>query len=301
MQQQEQRRRPTTPPVSSIEAAVSLLVDPDRRIFEACRRQLVEWGVLARPSLERAAENPDPRLRARARQVLRSLTFTEWLVGVRRVALRMVHETSERARCGVLEDGIAVLSSVANPDGDLRDFVTATLDDLAGRVRGAIRVRTAASAARALAEMLAHTENYVGDATRYYDPFNLLFDSVLRDRKGMPVSLSVLYILVGRRLGLQLSGVSMPDHFLVRVHGTRPVLLDPFHGGRTITKADCFRYLRSAGYPADASLIREVDDRGILLAFLSDLLRVYGYREDRETCEALQAARRLFGTGQTVV
>ena len=143
--------------------------------------------------------------------------------------------------------------------------------------------------------MLAHGENYVGDASSYYDLDNLLLDNVLRHKKGMPVSLSVLYILVGRRVGLQLSGVRMPDHFLVRVHGTRPVLLDPFHGGRTITKVDCIRYLRSAGYPTDASLIREVDDRGILLAFLSDLQRVFGYREDREVCEALQAARRLFG------
>jgi regulator of sirC expression with transglutaminase-like and TPR domain len=297
MQQQEQRMSVASPRPSSIDAAVSLLADSDRRIFEACRRQLVEWGVLARPSLERACDSPDPRLRGRARQVLRSLMFAEWLVSVRSIALRAMHEAPDRGRCGALEDGISVLSAVAEPRRDLRDLVTSRLDELGARVRSSIRVRTAASAARALAEVLAHAESYVGDATSYYDPDNLLIDRVLRHKKGMPVALSVLYILVGRRVGLQLSGVRMPDHFLVRVHGTRPVLLDPFHGGRTITKVDCIRYLRSAGYPADTSLISEVDDCGILLAFLSDLLRVYGFREDREACEALQAARRLFTGG----
>ncbi len=295
MQQQQQRRSVATPRASSIDAAVSLLADADRRIFEACRRQLVEWGPVARPSLERAADGGEPRLRARARLVLRSLVFAEWLIAVRGIALRTLHEPADRARCSVLEDGICVLSAIAEPTVDLRDTITGRLDELAARVRGAIRVRTAASAARALAELLAHEEGYIGDATSYYDLDNLLFDSVLRKKKGMPVSLSTLYVLVGRRVGLQLSGMRMPDHFLVRVHGTRPVLLDPFHGGRTITKVDCIRYLRSAGYAPETSLITEVDDRGILLAFLSDLQRIFGYREDREVCETLQAARRLFG------
>lgn len=299
MQQQEQRRSVASPRPSSIDAAVSLLADRDRRIFDACRRQLIEWGAHARASLERASNGPDPRLRGRARQVLRSITLAEWLVSVRGIALRTRREPPDRGRCGVLEDGICVLSAIADTTRDHRDVVTSTLDGLATRVRGAMRVRTAASAARALAELLAQTESYVGDASSYYDLDNLLFDNVLRHKKGMPVSLSVLYILVGRRVGLQLSGMRMPDHFLVRVHGTRPVLLDPFHGGRTITKVDCIRYLRSAGYPSDASLISEVDDRGILLAFISDLQRVFGYREDREVCEALQAARRVFGVGQT--
>ncbi|HLU39509.1 MAG TPA: transglutaminase-like domain-containing protein, partial [Planctomycetota bacterium] len=270
--QQQQQRSPAAPPrPSSIEAAVSLLADADRRIFDACRRQLVEWGPLARPSLERAANDRDPRLRARARLVLRSLAFADWLASVRGIALRLRHEQAARPRCSVLEDGLAVLSAIADPGHDKREAITARLDALALRVRGAMRVRTAASAARALAELLAHEEGYAGDASRYWDLDTLLFDRMLVRKKGMPVSLSALYVLVGRRVGLQLSGLRMPDHFLVRVHGTRPVLLDPFHGGRTITKVDCIRYLRSAGYAPETSMLAEVDDRGILLAFLSDL------------------------------
>lgn len=294
---QQQQREPIAPPrAASVEAAVSLLGDADRRIFEACRRQLVAWGSAARPSLRRAADGPEPRLRARARAVLRSLDLQDWLGRVRGIAVRALHEMPDRARCGVLEDGICVLSSVADPSRDCRDEVTAELDSLASQVRGSMRVRTAASAARALAELLAHTHGFTGDATSYYELDNLLFDRVLVTKKGMPTSLSALYILVGRRVGLQLSGMRMPDHFLARVHGARPVLLDPFHGGRTITKVDCIRYLRSAGYAPEPSLLHEVDDRGILLAFLSDLQRVFGYREDREVCETLQRARALFGT-----
>ncbi len=294
MQQQEQRSTIAAPPrPASIDAAVSLLVDGDRRIFDACRRQLLAWGSLARPSLERATNHPDAQLRGRARAILRALDLEDWLAALRNLAFRLRHEVQDRVRWSLLEEGACLLTEVAAPGRSVRRSVATRLDDLAARLRHTLRVRTAAAAARAITELLAEREGYTGDAASYYELDNLLFDSVLAKKKGMPVSLCMLYILVGRRLGLSLSGVWMPEHFLVRLHGVRPVLVDPFHGGRTITKADCLRYLRSAGYASDASSLSEVDDRAILLAFLGDLQRVYGYREDREICEILQRARRV--------
>lgn len=294
MQQQEQRSTIAAPPrPASIDAAVSLLVDGDRRIFDACRRQILAWGNLARPSLERAVNHPDAQLRARARAILRAIDLEDWLGAVRNLAFRLRHEVQDRVRWSLLEEGACLLSEVVAPGRSLRRAIAARLDDLSAYLRHNLRVRTAAAAARALTELLVSREGYTGDAASYYELDNLMLDTVLAKKKGMPVSLSLLYILIGRRLGVHCSGVRMPEHFLVRVHGTRPVLLDPFHGGRTITKADCLRYLRSAGYASDASSLSEVDDRAILLAFLGDLQRVYGYREDREICEALQRARRL--------
>jgi regulator of sirC expression with transglutaminase-like and TPR domain len=172
----------------------------------------------------------------------------------------------------------------------------AVLDRCADDLRPRCAGRTAVTSARLLAGYLTGEIGYGGSRSNYYDVSNILFDKVVAQRRGVPVSLALLYILIGRRAGLDITGVALPDHFLVRVHGARPVLLDPFHGGRTITKVDCLRYLRSAGYASDANSLSEVDDRAILLAFLGDLQRVYGYREDREICEALQRARRLFAS-----
>src|SRR5207249_4834592 len=77
------------------------------------------------------------------------------------------------------------------------------------------------------------TCGFRGNTQDYYDPRNSFLNDVLDRRTGIPISLSVVFIEVTRRLGLPVEGVGFPGHFLVRVAGRRgPILLDPFFGGR---------------------------------------------------------------------
>ena len=71
-----------------------------------------------------------------------------------------------------------------------------------------------------------------GNQDDYYDPKNSFMNEVIERRTGIPISLSVLYIELGRRLGLDLAGLSFPGHFLVRYQaGDELVFIDPFHQG----------------------------------------------------------------------
>ena len=78
-------------------------------------------------------------------------------------------------------------------------------------------------------------EGFAGNTEDYYDPANSHLDAVLDRRLGIPISLAVVLIEVGRRAGLTLEGVNAPGHFLVRSAGR---VLDPFAGGRTVPDAD---------------------------------------------------------------
>src|SRR5690606_12764614 len=141
--------------------------------------------------------------------------------------------------------------------------------------------KSALTSARLLAAYLRHDLGFDGSHSSFYELSSVHFDQVLEGRRGVPVTLALLYLLVGRRAGLAIAGMAIPDHFLVRVHGVRPVLLDPYHEGRQVTKADCIRYLRVAGYGLHtSSYLHDVPDRQILDCLLRNLLRVYGYRED---------------------
>ena len=64
----------------------------------------------------------------------------------------------------------------------------------------------------------------------------------------------------------------------MRLHGVRPVLVDPFHGGRTVTKTDCVRYLRSLGYEQVRAHLRDLSDRELLAHYLRELRSAAGYR-----------------------
>jgi regulator of sirC expression with transglutaminase-like and TPR domain len=83
-----------------------------------------------------------------------------------------------------------------------------------------------------------------GDVETYDDPANSFLDQVLDRRRGIPITLSVLAIAVGRRTGVPLVGVGMPGHFLVRHEGQPRVLLDCFDGGRRLTSGDCEEIVR---------------------------------------------------------
>src|ERR671925_295824 len=91
----------------------------------------------------------------------------------------------------------------------------------------------------ALNEYLYEDLGYRGNTEAYYDPRNSYLNEVMDRRTGIPISLSVLYMAVGRRVGLPLEGVSFPRHFLVRLRMRGGVLvLDPFANGAPLSEAD---------------------------------------------------------------
>jgi regulator of sirC expression with transglutaminase-like and TPR domain len=89
----------------------------------------------------------------------------------------------------------------------------------------------------ALNAVLFRQEGLRGNAESYYDPRNSYLNEVLERKTGIPISLSVLYMAVGRRVGLELAGVNLPAHFVLRttVDGDA-VFIDPFHGGCLLTR-----------------------------------------------------------------
>jgi Transglutaminase-like superfamily len=125
-------------------------------------------------------------------------------------------------------------------------------------------------------------ESFSGNGIDYYDPRNSLLPHVLRRRLGIPITLAVVAIEVGRRAGVPLEGVGMPGHFLVRAVGTN-THLDVFAGGVTLSAAECearFRAASGAGpeVPFGPHLMTATPTRAILVRMLENLRGVYRTR-----------------------
>ena len=84
-------------------------------------------------------------------------------------------------------------------------------------------------------------EGFPGNIDHYADPENSFLDSVIERRRGIPITLSVLMIAIGRRLGVDVRGVGMPGHFLVLDGARGDVWCDPFHGGALLDADGCRR------------------------------------------------------------
>jgi regulator of sirC expression with transglutaminase-like and TPR domain len=91
-----------------------------------------------------------------------------------------------------------------------------------------------------LCRYLFHEMGFRGNIKDYYDPRNSYLNQVLERRTGIPIALSAVMMAVGRRVGLDVAGIGLPGHFVVRVQGDgEEIFVDPFHGGRRITPDDC--------------------------------------------------------------
>lgn len=169
---------------------------------------------------------------------------------------------------------------------ELRGWIEAEAKTLRARIHG----RSLPTCARMLSEQLAAGLGFHGGGASCLDVDHVSIDRVWLGRTGTPVSLSLIYLLVARWAGLSCAGVALPDHFLVRLHGLRPVLVDPYHSGRTVTKADCIRYLRSSGHDQVLEQLRDLADREVLAHYLRGLRRAVSYRAGADTSTTLGSA-----------
>ena len=142
-----------------------------------------------------------------------------------------------------------------------------------------------------------------GNTEHYQDPDNSYLDQVVRRRLGIPITLSVLTMEIGRRIGVALDGVGMPGHFLVRHRADPGTFLDPFGSGRRLDAAGCqeiFTNLGGTGW--QDSYLDPVATRAILSRMLinlqglflpADLRSAVWVLELRLTIPTLPVAERL--------
>jgi regulator of sirC expression with transglutaminase-like and TPR domain len=93
----------------------------------------------------------------------------------------------------------------------------------------------------AMGRVLVDQEGFHGDTDDYYNPSNSYLSSVVDRKRGLPILLSALWMLVGEQAGISVEGIGLPGHFIVRVGGAGGVLVDPFAGGKMLSVSDCAR------------------------------------------------------------
>lgn len=161
-----------------------------------------------------------------------------------------------------------------DPDRSIR-----RLDDLARRSGASAGAR----GIERLRRFLFEEEGFRGNAEEYYDPRNSCLNAVLDRRLGNPITLSVVMMEVGRRVGVPLAGIGLPGHFVVgaEVDGA-PVLLDPFNGGAVLTRDGAGEVVaRALGRRVElaADHFTPCTRRQIVVRMLRNLKSVYAKQE----------------------
>jgi regulator of sirC expression with transglutaminase-like and TPR domain len=170
-----------------------------------------------------------------------------------------------------------------------------TLDAFAALAAPAVHAETTPEAqVQALVRCLAEELGFHGNTWQLSDPVNSYLDQVINNRYGLPITLSIIYIEIGRRLGLPLIGLALPGHFLVQYRGAE-LYFDPFNRGRRWSRAECVRQIVAAYGASSGALIERVmappTNRAVLARVLRNLKNAAIDADDFEL--ALRACERV--------
>ena len=281
------------PPLPAAAAKIlAEFVDPNR-VEQITRNEIIQLGE----SSQAAARDLSIRARkleAQVSQLRRLADQVRMQPSLKRLTSLFNSEKENQSTQLVL--GALLVASLDDPDVDV-DAYLQRLDQMAAEIRERLGdTPTELDRRKELDRYLFEENGYHGDRTEYYHRANSYLNRVIDERQGLPITLSILYMDLGRRLGLQIDGVGLPGHFVVRhvPSDGKPELIDVFEKAKPMTLADARRQvLGRLGRPLAATDLEAQSNKEILSRVLNNLIGVASQQQDGEAiyryCEALVA------------
>jgi regulator of sirC expression with transglutaminase-like and TPR domain len=265
---------PKAPDSVNREALLSLLDDTSPSVRRALLAHFTSLGSAAEAFLRDVAGGQHRPLAWHARWFLEELKFTDPVAEFRGFIRSLNYE---------LETGALLLARTVRPDLDAGRCCE-RLDAIAARCRELIAEPSSArEKCRVINRVLFHDEGFHGNVEQYTDPLNSFLDQVLERKKGIPLSLSLVYLLVARRLGLDLEPVGLPGHFMVGCfHEDLPFFIDAFDGGLLRSPDEIFRFLRANDIEPKLSDLAPTPVREVLCRSCRNLVQHYTAAGDHD-------------------
>lgn len=265
---------------------IRLLDDDDVAVKDHVRTALRSAGPVATPFLEQASsDDPEHTIREESVAVLEDIRIDE----IERAWVGLQAAPDGEA----LEEGAFLLERLIDPERAerqraAREELRALADGARDAIPGDAEIGTQV---RALCTYVHDTCGFRGNTDNYYDPENSFLSTVLSRRTGIPITLALMYLSLAHRVGLPLVGISMPMHFLVGfVREASHRYIDPFFGGRQVSRGECLLLLERAGFEPAEEFLRPAPVVAILERMARNLTIIYQHTaHERE----LRLARRF--------
>jgi len=213
---------------SKIQALISLLDDPDERVFSDIRKQLFMLGPSVIPFLENAWEKGfDPILQQRVENLIHAIQFSR----VKDQLLVWKQSGAEN-----LMEGALIVASYQYPEID-RQKVYDTLEDIRSDIWIELNNNlTSIETVKVINHILFDVYGFSGNTTNFHSPQNNYLNQAIESKKGNPLMLSVIYMYLARELNLPVFGVNLPEHFVL-------AYLDPFAADDTASDKNILFYI----------------------------------------------------------
>ena len=253
-------------------ALAKLLSDDDPDTIRLVKEQLAAIGEDNPSALLELANADDARLSFHARDVLTQIDGSRAEEDFHLLCL-MAGDAFD------VEEAVWALSKVIDPSVcvlPFRDQINEWGREFLERVAC---VWDNAERVRLLSEFLGGELEFRGNSVQYYCEENSYLPCILESRMGIPITLTLVYQMVGARAAMKIEGINLPGHFIAR-HGD--VFFDPFHGGRILSRPDIEQILARQDMELRDAHLQPANSRQFLLRILANLLYVYDLSDEKE-------------------
>jgi regulator of sirC expression with transglutaminase-like and TPR domain len=183
----------------------------------------------------------------------------------------------------------------------LDDVVPETSEDylqaLAARVLSRVRNRSVPALLAHLHQVIFEDEGFAGNLADYYQPINSYVPTVLALKRGLPITLTLIYKVVGEHVGLRIEGINAPGHFLARVASENGwLIVDPFYRGSVLSRDEAFRRIEQVlgrAIPHTREFLRPASHAQWLYLMLTNLENVLAAHERHDDLAAMEELRGL--------
>lgn len=251
-----------------------LLGDESPVVIEALAREFYAYGPTLMSDLASLDYPPD----GPALATIRDLIVEEGRRTLREGWEAWLRSEKSAKPLSRLESALSLLSEFQNGPGH-QATLGAVLDELAE----SFRLRGGTVDEETLSRFLFKEKGLEGDRSNYYHPLNSNLVNVVETRRGLPISLACVYMLVGERLGFKIGGCNWPNHFYARVRLNQQLMLvDCFNGGRMVDRESFLKLQGPSKEAAEAIVDKAASVDTIVARILGNLVRAYQHESQKE-------------------
>ncbi len=276
-----------------VKALISLLEDPDKEIFMHVKEKLIDLGVITLPMLEKAWEsNFDSITQERAENLISIIQLND--------SKNKIKQWINSSKKDLLEAWI-IISKNQYPDLNVLE-IKEQIKNLSLKIKNEFKDEDKAmEKVMKMNKILFKHEKFKGNFKNYHSPENSFINDVLKTKKGNPLSLSILYLILAKNLKLSIVGVNLPKHFIIAyisedIINSDPVqfYINPFSLGAIITRKDVESFLTKENIKHHSHYFTECGNKEIFKRIINNLLYSFSRQGKKEKTEEILQILNLF-------
>jgi len=275
-----------------LSALIELLEDPDKEVYKVVKNELMDLGTYIIPNLEEAWEkNFDSLIQDRVEEIIHEIQFKS-LVNELKLWISKPKD---------ILDGWMIVSRYQYPELKKESFER-TLTKIISDARLAIEnCNSDLEKISTLNTIIFSRYRFRGNVKNFHSPENSFINDVIENRKGNPLSLSIIYIYISRKIGLPVCGINMPKHFIVGFESEHHFDIDsikfyinPFSKGTILNRQDLEKFLKKEKIKDSSKYFSPCGNKEMLKRLINNLLHSYAYISKKEKAEEMIKFLQLF-------